>query len=186
MSRIGKKPVAIPAGVQVDAKPGKIDVKGPKGSLSLDVHPAITVDVTEKEIVVGRQTDQRQHRALHGLVRSLIANMVIGVSQGFTKKLELHGIGYNVRLDGKNFVLQVGYCHPVKMAIPDGITVEIQNQANPGRFTISGADKQAVGQFSAEVRKVFPPEPYKGKGIRYSDEIVRRKAGKAFAAAGGK
>ena len=173
MSRIGKKPIAIPAGVEV-----KIDgctVKGPKATLTRDVHPNMTVKVEGTELLVERPNDQKQNRALHGLTRSLLANMVEGVSNGFSKVLEVNGVGYRAAVQGNTLNLTVGYSHPVEMPVPEGLTAEV----NGNKITISGADKQKVGQFAAEVREKRPPEPYKGKGIKYADEHIRRKEGKA-------
>lgn len=175
MSRIGKKPIAIPAGVDVKLDGSTVTVKGPKATLTRDVHPNITVKVEGNEILVERPNDQKQNRALHGLTRSLVANMVEGVSEGFKKELEVNGVGYRAAVQGKKLTLTVGYSHPVEMEIPEGLTAEV----NGNKITISGADKQQVGQFAAEVREKRPPEPYKGKGIKYADEHIRRKEGKA-------
>ncbi len=175
MSRIGKKPIAIPAGVDVKLDGSTVTVKGPKATLATDVHPNMTVKVEGAEVIVERPDDQKENRALHGLTRSLIANMVTGVSDGFSKVLEINGVGYRAAVQGKNLVLTVGYSHPVEMPIPEGLTAEV----NGNKVTISGADKQKVGQFAAEVREKRPPEPYKGKGIKYADEHIRRKEGKA-------
>ena len=189
MSRIGKKPIAIPKGVKVEQKGVALKVTGPKGTLEMDCHPGIEVkvDTDANQIVVSNpQEDVRQQRALHGTVRALINNMIVGVSAGFSRKMQIFGTGYNVKDQGGKLVLQVGYCHPVELAIPKGVTVEIKTPATrgndvPALFTILGTDKQQLGQFAANIRKVRPPEPYKGKGIRYEDETVRRKVGKAFA-----
>lgn len=179
MSRIGRKPVPVPANVKVAVNGQNVAVEGPKGKLQLDVHPAIAVNLAEdgKEILVQRGDDERQSRALHGLIRSLVNNMVVGVSQGYVKKLEIQGVGYQAQLKGKQIALQVGYANQILLEPPAGVTVTL---ADPTHITITGADKQAVGQFAAVVRKSRPPEPYKGKGIRYEGEVVRRKAGKAF------
>ena len=182
MSRIGRKPVPVPAGVKVSVADSKIDVEGPKGKLSWSFRREIAVryDEAGKQVLVERGDDERQSRALHGLTRSLIANMVQGVASGYTKKLEIVGVGYQAQLKKANTVaLQVGYANQVVLEAPAGVTVVVPDATH---ITISGADKQAVGQFAAEVRKVRPPEPYKGKGIRYEGETVRRKAGKAFGA----
>jgi len=176
MSRIGKKPINIPAGVEVKLDGNTVTVKGPKGNLTETVHPNISVKVEGTEILVTRPNDMKENRALHGLSRSLIANMVEGVSNGFKKELEINGVGYRAAMEGKTLVLTIGYSHLVKMPIPEGLTCECP-AAN--QIVISGADKQAVGQFAAEVRKQRPPEPYKGKGIKYADEHIRRKEGKA-------
>ena len=175
MSRIGKKPIAIPAGVDVKLDGRTVTVKGSKTTLTTDVHPNITVKIEGDEIIVERPNDQKQNRALHGLTRSLIANMVEGVSNGFSKVLEVNGVGYRAAVQGNTLNLTVGYSHPVEMPVPEGLTAEV----NGNKITISGADKQKVGQFAAEVREKRPPEPYKGKGIKYADEHIRRKEGKA-------
>jgi large subunit ribosomal protein L6 len=180
MSRIGKQPVIIPSGVKVQVADGKVRVEGPKGKLELVHHPSITVrhDDKAKAIQVSRPDDERLSRSLHGLTRSLIANMVEGVTKGYEKKLKIEGIGYQARMDKKALVLTVGYANPVEMKPPEGVTVEL---TDPTTIIIKGADKQQVGQFAAEVRRVRKPEPYKGKGIRYENEQVRRKEGKSFA-----
>jgi large subunit ribosomal protein L6 len=182
MSRIGRKPVPVPAGVKVSVADSTIKVEGPKGNLSCSFRREIAVryDEAGKQVLVERGDDERQSRALHGLYRSLIANMVQGVTAGYTKKLEIVGVGYQAQLKKANTVaLQVGYANQVVLEAPAGVTVVVPDATH---ITVSGADKQAVGQFAAEVRKVRPPEPYKGKGIRYEGEAVRRKAGKAFGA----
>jgi large subunit ribosomal protein L6 len=182
MSRIGRKPVPVPAGVKVSVADSTISVEGPKGKLSWSFRSEIGVryDESAKQVLVERPDDERQNRALHGLTRSLIANMVQGVTTGYAKKLEIVGVGYQAQLKKANTVaLQVGYANQVVLEAPPGVSVVV---ADPTHITISGADKQAVGQFAAEVRMVRPPEPYKGKGIRYEGETVRRKAGKAFGA----
>lgn len=175
MSRIGKKPIAIPAGVDVKLDGRTVTVKGSKTTLTHDVHPNITVKVEGEEVIVERPNDQKQNRALHGLTRSLIANMIEGVNTGFKKELEVNGVGYRAAVQGQTLTLTVGYSHPVEMTVPEGLTAEV----NGNKITISGADKQKVGQFAAEVREKRPPEPYKGKGIKYADEHIRRKEGKA-------
>ena len=175
MSRIGKKPVAIPAGVEVKIDGCTVTAKGPKATLTRDVHPNMTVKVEGNELRVERPNDQKQNRALHGLTRSLLANMVEGVSNGFSKVLEVNGVGYRAAVQGNKLNLTVGYSHPVEMELPEGLSAEV----NGNKITISGADKQKVGQFAAEVREKRPPEPYKGKGIKYADEHIRRKEGKA-------
>lgn len=176
MSRIGKKPVAIPAGVDVKLDGNHISVKGPKGELSLDFNPEISVKVEGAEIVVTRPSDDKEHRSLHGLTRTLISNMVIGVTEGYKKTLEVNGVGYRAQKQGNNLVMNLGYSHQVIMPEVEGISIEVPS-ANS--IVISGADKQLVGQFAAKVRAKRPPEPYKGKGIKYSDEHIRRKEGKA-------
>ena len=179
MSRIGRQPVKIPAGVTAEVKDRTVTVRGPKGELSVEIHPAIKATMVEekKEIVLERTDDDTRARALHGTMRALVNNMVVGVSQGYSKQLEVIGLGYQARLVGKELSLTVGYSHPVVMSPPNQVTVEIPN---PTHIKISGPDKQAVGQFAASIRRVRPPEPYKGKGIKYQDEVIRRKAGKAF------
>jgi len=188
MSRIGKKPIDIPGGVKVGQKGRHINVKGPLGALDMDCHPLIKVKVDEgdKKIVVDNERPNvRRNKQLHGTMRALIANMVEGVSKGFAKKMEIYGTGYSVKEQGGKLILQVGFSHPVEMAVPKGIKVTVETVATrgndvPAKFTISGTDKQELGQFAAKVRKTRPPEPYKGKGIRYADEHVRRKVGKTF------
>jgi large subunit ribosomal protein L6 len=180
MSRIGRKPVAVPAGVKVAVSEGTVSVEGPKGKLSFAHRAEIGVkyDDPGKQILVTRGDDERLSRALHGLTRSLINNMVVGVTAGYTKRLEIVGVGYQAQLKKANTIaLQVGYANQVVLEAPAGVSVVVPD---PTHITITGADKQAVGQFAAVVRKVRPPEPYKGKGIRYEGEFVRRKAGKAF------
>ncbi len=179
MSRIGKQPVAVPGNVKVQLSGGAIRVEGPKGKLELTFHPNMKVEFDDKKrvIQVRRPDDERLNRSLHGLTRSLINNMVQGVTNGFEKKLKIEGIGYQARLDKKKLVLTVGYANAVEMAPPDGVEVQLPD---PSSIVIRGADKQKVGQFAAEVRRVRKPEPYKGKGIRYDTEVVRRKEGKSF------
>jgi large subunit ribosomal protein L6 len=183
MSRIGKQPVPVPAGVKVRVADGKVHVEGPKGKLELAYHRAMKVELDEaaKIIQVTRPDDERTNRALHGLTRSLIANMVEGVTKGYEKRLVIEGIGYQARMDKKNIVLTVGFANSVELTPPEGVTVEL---ADPTNIIVKGADKQKVGQFAAEVRHVRPPEPYKGKGIRYQNEQVRRKEGKSFTTGG--
>lgn len=179
MSRIGKKPVPVPAAVTVTIADGNLKVKGPKGELSLDWNPAMSVEFDQgvREIHVKRPADDRVNRALHGLTRALIANMVTGVQQPFERKLEIIGVGYQASLAGKSISLQVGYANVIKLPIPAGVTCVLPK---PTEIVITGIDKAVVGQFAANIRRVRPPEPYKGKGIRYTGEQVRRKAGKAF------
>lgn len=192
MSRIGKKLIAIPAGVNIDQKGDHLKVSGPKGSLELDCHPGIDVkiDSDAKQVVVSNpQEGKREFKALHGTMRALINNMVTGVSTGYEKKMQIFGTGYNLKEQGGKLVFQVGYCHPVELTIPKDVKVEIKTPATrgndvPALFSVSGPDKQQLGQFAANIRKIRPPEPYKGKGIRYADEFVRRKVGKAFASGG--
>jgi large subunit ribosomal protein L6 len=183
MSRIGKKPVPLPAGVTARVDGGVLSVKGAQGELKLKYHTAMKVTVDEKasQIVVARPDDERQHRALHGLTRSLVNNMVTGVVTAFEKKLEIVGVGYQASIAGKTLNLQVGFANVVKLPIPPTVKCALPDNTH---IHLSSADKQAVGQFAAVIRKVRPPEPYKGKGIRYEGEHVRRKAGKAFASGG--
>ncbi len=180
MSRIGKKPVAIPAKVTVTIDGQKITAKGPKGERSLDVHPRISVSREDGNLVVTRGTDEREDRALHGLTRALLNNLIVGVSDGFTKSLTVNGVGYNGLMDGATLVLKLGYSHDVRVQPMEGISFAVRRE-NPTVFHISvtGVDKQVVGEQAAQIRKWRPPEPYLGKGVRYSDEVIRRKAGKS-------
>jgi large subunit ribosomal protein L6 len=175
MSRIGKQPIPVPAGVEIQVEPGLVRVTGPKGELSERVSTAISVERRDGEITVTRPTDRGEHRALHGLTRTLIANMVTGVTEGYEKRLEIQGVGYRAALRGSDLELQVGYSHPVVIAAPEGIEFEV---VAPTQVVVRGTSKQAVGEVAARVRKVRPPEPYKGKGIRYAGEHVQRKVGK--------
>jgi large subunit ribosomal protein L6 len=175
MSRIGKQPIAVPSGVEVTIEPELVKVKGPKGELAERVNRDIDVTQENGEILVARPTDRGDHRALHGLTRSLIANMVEGVTNGFEKRLEIQGVGYRAQLQGKKLVLALGYSHPVEMDAPEGIDFEVPQ---PTRVIVRGISKQAVGEVAANIRKARPPEPYKGKGIRYEGEHVARKVGK--------
>ncbi len=177
MSRIGKEPVQIPDGVDVTLSDGHVTVSGPSGTLTQELHPDVDVSVQADEVRVTRRTDQREHRSLHGLYRSLIANMVTGVTQGYERGLEIVGVGYRAAARGSDgLTLQVGYSHPVEVDAPEGVTFEVPT---PTRITVRGIDKQVVGQVAANIRAVRKPEPYKGKGIRYVGEQVRRKSGKA-------
>ena len=176
MSRIGRAPIEIPAGVEVTCNGNVVTVKGPKGTLSHNVHPDMTVTVEGNTIHVTRPSDDKLHRSLHGLTRTLIHNMVIGVTEGFSKTLEINGVGYRAAKQGKDLVLNIGYSHQVIVPETDGIAIEVPS---PNKVVISGPDKQKVGQFAAQVREKRPPEPYKGKGIKYVDEHIRRKEGKA-------
>ena len=178
MSRIGRMPIAIPAGVTVTLDGNTITVKGAKETLSREIHPNMHVAVENNEIVVTRPNDEKQNRALHGLTRSLIHNMVIGVTEGFKKELDVNGVGYRVAKQGKDLVMNLGFSHQVVMSEIPGISIEVPG---PNKIIISGPDKQKVGQFAAEVREKRPPEPYKGKGIKYVDEHIRRKEGKTGA-----
>jgi len=175
MSRIGKKPIAIPDGVTVEIKPELISVKGPKGELDQAVSGDMKVLQSDATLTVERPTDRGEHRALHGLTRSLIANMVEGVTRGYEKRLEIQGVGYRARLQGKALELSVGYSHPISVTAPDGIEFEVPA---PTQIVVRGIDKQLVGEVAARIRRTRPPEPYKGKGIRYEGEHVRRKVGK--------
>ncbi len=179
MSRIGKMPVAVPEGIDVKLVDRRVTVKGPRGELSLEVHPAMKVTVADGEIRVERPSDTKEHRALHGLTRALLANMVEGVTKGFTKTLEIIGVGYRAEVKGRKLNLALGYSHPVEYEPVEGVTVECPNQTT---VVVSGPDKQKVGQAAAEIRSLRAPEPYKGKGIRYQGEHVRRKAGKTAGA----
>jgi large subunit ribosomal protein L6 len=175
MSRIGRKPIPVPAGVSVAIEPERVTVNGPKGELSERIHRDITVAQDGEELVVTRPTDRGEHRALHGLTRSLVANMVEGVTSGFEKRLEIQGVGYRAQLKGKDLELALGYSHPVPIRAPDGIEFEVPQ---PTRIVVRGISKQLVGETAANIRKQRKPEPYKGKGIRYEGEYVARKVGK--------
>jgi len=180
MSRIGRKPVAIPSGVTVEVNGKKVVVKGPKGELSYEHLPQVTVKVEDNSVVVDRKSDLDASRAYHGLTRQLIQNMVIGVSNGFQKKLEIIGVGYKAQAKGKVLTLNLGHSHPIDFQVPDGIQIT-QDEKNKNIVIIDGIDKQLVGQVASDIRSYRPPEPYKGKGVRYIDEFVRRKAGKTAA-----
>jgi large subunit ribosomal protein L6 len=175
MSRIGRQPIAVPSGVEVALEPELVRVKGPKGELQERISRDITVKQEDGALVISRPTDRRDHRALHGLTRSLLANMVTGVTDGFEKRLQIQGVGYRAALRGKDIELSVGFSHPVTITAPAGIEFEVPQ---PTQIIIRGASKQAVGEIAARIRKVRPPEPYKGKGIRYEGEYVARKVGK--------
>lgn len=183
MSRIGRKPVPIAKGVKVEKKDGTIRVVGPKGELAAKVHPAISVEVKGDEVVLTRSSDAKSMKALHGLWRALINNMVKGVAEGFQRKLEIVGVGYKAELKGKRIQMSLGFSHPIVFAPPAGIKVEVPQ---PTSITVSGIDKQLVGQVAAKLRSFRPPEPYKGKGVMYEGEFIRRKAGKAAATVGAK
>ena len=176
MSRIGKLPIAIPAGVDVTIDGSTVTVKGPKGTMVRQFHPNMKIEKNENTLSVQRPDDAQQNRALHGLSRSLLSNMVTGVNDGFKKELEVNGVGYRAMKQGEQLVLNVGYSHQVIMNAPEGIAVDVPA---PNKIIISGADRQKVGQFAAEVREKRPPEPYKGKGIKYAAEVIRRKEGKS-------
>ena len=176
MSRIGRMPITVPAGVDVKVDGTIVTVKGPKGTLTQEIHPDMIIEREGAEILVKRPNDQKENRALHGLTRSLLNNMIIGVTEGFKKELEINGVGYRAQKQGKKLVLNLGYSHPVEMEEIDGITIDVPDQ---NKIIISGPDKQVVGAFAANVREKRPPEPYKGKGIKYVEEHIRRKEGKA-------
>ncbi|MBI2913324.1 MAG: 50S ribosomal protein L6 [Chloroflexi bacterium] len=176
MSRVGKMPIPIPKGVDVRIDGSTVTVKGPKGELSRNVVPEVRIQISDGQLLVSRESDQPRHRAMHGLTRSLLANMITGVNEGFAKTLEMQGVGYRAQMQGRDLVLAVGYSHPVQVPPPSGIEFEVDGTS---RITVKGIDRQLVGQVAADVRKIRPPEPYKGKGIRYAGEYVRRKAGKA-------
>ncbi|MBQ4039557.1 MAG: 50S ribosomal protein L6 [Oscillospiraceae bacterium] len=179
MSRIGRMPITIPAGVDVTIGDGNfVTVKGPKGTLSRQLHSAMTITKDGSVITVTRPNDEKENRSLHGLTRTLINNMVVGVTEGYKKELDVNGVGYRVAKEGKKLVMTIGYSHNVEVEEIDGISIEVPN---PNKIVISGCDKQMVGQFAAEVREKRPPEPYKGKGIKYADEVIRRKVGKTGA-----
>jgi large subunit ribosomal protein L6 len=187
MSRIGKKAISVPPGVKVELAGPQIKVSGAAGNLKMNIRPEISVnyDKEKSQIVVTRQSDTRQDRALHGTTRALIANMVQGVVKGYEKQMKIFGTGYNVKTQGKDLVLALGFAKPAVMPIPEGVKVDIKTPATrgnevPAEFAVQGADKWSVGQFAAELRRLRPPEPYKGKGVRYADEIIKKKVGKAF------
>ncbi len=175
MSRIGAQPIAIPEGVAIELERGNVTVKGPKGELSQSFDPDILVEQNQDTLIVTRPSDSKEHKAHHGLVRALVANMVNNCANGYSKELEIQGVGYRAAMKGKNIELSVGFSHPVTIEAPEGVTIETPQ---PTQVIISGADKQKVGEIAAQIRKVRPPEPYKGKGIRYKDEYVQRKVGK--------
>jgi large subunit ribosomal protein L6 len=177
MSRIGKMPITVPTSVTVDVEDGTVRVKGPRGELARQVPSEISIVREDGTLLIERASDEPTHRSLHGLTRSLIANMVTGVTDGYTRRLEVNGVGYRAAVSAGNLVLQVGYSHPVLVPAPAGISFSVQANA----IIVSGADKQLVGEIAAQVRRVRPPEPYKGKGIKYAEEVIRRKAGKAGA-----
>ncbi|MDD5458433.1 MAG: 50S ribosomal protein L6 [Phycisphaerae bacterium] len=187
MSRIGKKLIEIPSGVKIETKGQHLKVTGSLGSIEMDCHPKIKFKIDDKQIeVINEKPDSSEYRQLHGTMRALISNMVTGVSKGFEKKMEIFGTGFNLKEQAGKLILQVGYCHPIELKVPKGIKVAIEVPATrgndvPAKFSLSGIDRSVLGQFAADIRKVRPPEPYKGKGIRYADEHVRRKVGKAFA-----
>jgi large subunit ribosomal protein L6 len=177
MSRLGKVPVAVPSGVKIASEKGTFTVSGPQGSLRFRLHSALSLEVAGPIAKVLRADDSREAKAHHGLTRAMLANMVRGVTQGYEKRLEVVGVGWGARIEGKDVALTIGYCHPVKLPIPQGVTVECPSQ---NLVIIRGTDRQIVGELAARIRRVRPPEPYNGKGIKYSDEVIRRKQGKSF------
>lgn len=185
MSRVGKQPIPVPADVKVTVADGKVVVEGKKAKLELAYHPNMNVkfDTAGKVITVNRPNDERQNRALHGLTRALINNMVVGVTKGYEEKLKIEGLGYQARMDQKTIVLSVGYANQIRLTPPAGVTVEVLDKEGT-QISVKGADKQKVGQFAAEIRASRKPEPYKGKGIRYENEVIRRKEGKTFTSGG--
>jgi large subunit ribosomal protein L6 len=178
MSRIGKKPIAVPKGVKVAVEGAQVEVQGPKGKLSLTVHDLCSVKLSDATIHVSRGADHRTAKAIHGLTRALVANMVRGVTEGFERKLEIVGIGYRVALAGRTLTFSLGYSHPIVFPLPEGVQAEVDKQTS---ITVRGVDKHLVGQTAAQMRALRPPDPYKGKGVRYADEVVRKKVGKAGA-----
>lgn len=179
MSRIGKLPITVPGGVTITVGDGNtVTVKGPKGTLTEKLSPAMELSEENGVLTVKRPSDSKEHRSLHGLTRSLVHNMVVGVTEGYKKSLEINGVGYRAAKEGNKLILTIGYSHPVEVSEIPGITIEVPQ---PNQIVISGCDKQMVGQFAAEVREKRPPEPYKGKGIKYTDEVIRRKVGKTGA-----
>lgn len=192
MSRVGKKPITLPSGVKVEIKDRSVKLTGPKGSLAWTYPVGVTVaeNADHKTLVVTRASDGKLHRALHGTTRALLQNMVVGVTAGYVRKLEIYGTGYGCSISGKNLELNVGYSHPIRLPIPEGVKVDIEvaqtkGDETPAKLAISGMNKQVIGQFAREIKDSRPPEPYRGKGVRYAGEQIRRKAGKAFAGAGG-
>lgn len=183
MSRVGRKPIAVLSGVMVKVSDHQVSVAGPKGELDAVVHRDISVELKDNQLTLSRQSNAKEQRALHGLWRALLQNMIVGVTQGYTIKLELVGVGYRVEIKGKKLQLLIGYSHPILFVPPGGITIQTPTQTS---IIITGIDKQLVGQVAAKIRSFRPPEPYKGKGIKYEGEYIRRKAGKAAAAAGTK
>ena len=175
MSRVGKKPISLKDGIKVQVQDSLVTVEGPKGKLSQQLHPLVSVQVEKDQVLVNRTGETKQQRALHGLFRSLVANMVTGVDEGFQKKLEINGVGYKAAVQGKELVLNLGYSHQVHFPIPEGITIEVDRNVN---ISVKGIDKQQVGQVAAVIRSFRKPEPYKGKGIKYENERIRRKVGK--------
>jgi len=187
MSRIGKQPVVLPEKVKATVSGNKVTIEGPLGRLERTLNRVVTptLDEAKRQVLVARASDNKTDRMIHGLERTLVNNMVKGVTLGYKKDLEVVGIGYNVRIDGAALSLEVGFANVVKLPVPKGVKVEVTQPTNPGKLSISGCDKHDVGQFAALVRSIRPPEPYQGKGIKYTTEVIRRKAGKAFVGAGG-
>ena len=176
MSRIGRMPITVPAGVDVKiGKDNVVTVKGPKGTLTKELHPEMKIEMKDGVLTVTRPSEEKMHKSLHGLTRTLLNNMVEGVTNGFSKELDVNGVGYRVQKQGKTLVLNLGYSHPIEMPEEDGITIDVPN---PNKIIVSGIDKQQVGQFAAVIREKRPPEPYKGKGVKYVDEYIKRKEGK--------
>lgn len=178
MSRVGKLPVAVPSGVTVDVGKNAVTVKGPKGELSQSYEPVVEFSLEGEQCTVTRKDESKRTRSLHGLYRQLLQNMIVGVSQGYTRTLEINGVGYRAELSGDNLVLNLGYSNPIEYVIPEGITISIEGQQN-NRVVVTGISKEQVGQTAAELRSLRPPEPYKGKGVKYLEEQIRRKVGKA-------
>jgi large subunit ribosomal protein L6 len=177
MSRLGKVPVPLPSGVKITAEGGAVSVAGPKGTLKFPLHSALKVEVAGALVKVHRSGDTRETRTFHGLTRAMIANMVTGVTSGYERKLEINGVGWGAKVEGKDVVLTIGFCNPVRIAIPQGVTVEAPQPTN---VVVKGIDKQMVGELAARIRKVRPPEPYNAKGIKYAEETIKRKQGKSF------
>ena len=177
MSRIGRLPIPVPSGVKVELDGRRVSVKGPRGELAREFHPSMQVELVENELLVKRPDETRQNKALHGLTRSLLANMVTGVHEGFSKRLMINGVGYRADQRGRDVVLQIGFSHPVEIVPPEGVTLTVEQGGRS--IVVDGNDKQVVGEVSAKIRGIHPPEPYKGKGIAYLGETIRRKAGKA-------
>lgn len=176
MSRIGKLPIVVPKGVTVELSNGAVSAKGPKGSLSCELPPLVNVTQEEGSILVNRSSDEQSARAMHGLARTLVSNLINGVSTGFSRALEINGVGYTVESKGNYVIFNLGYSHPIYYEVPEGVEVKIDSKT---KLTVSGADKQAVGSSAAKIRSFRPPEPYKGKGVKYADEVIRRKDGKS-------
>jgi large subunit ribosomal protein L6 len=181
MSRIGKLPIVVPKGIKVKVDGGSLHVEGPKGKLDLALDPAVTIETADAKLVVRRKDDSRRSRGVHGLVRKLVANMVQGVDQGFSRTLEINGVGYRAEVKGSNIQLALGFSHPIVFQLPPGVSAKVDKQTV---ITLEGADRQLLGETAAMIRELRPPEPYKGKGVKYAEETIRRKAGKAAGATG--